>query len=59
MVSHDDRAARLQVLRADLQALERRIQVTTAPLSPERDALQLETVLALADELGEEWPGQD
>ncbi|WP_411871972.1 hypothetical protein [Vulcanococcus limneticus] len=58
-MSHDDRAARLQVLRADLQALERRIQVTTAPLSPERDALQLETVLALADELGEEWPGQD
>lgn len=60
MASLDDRAARLEELRAKLQALKRRIKETTAPLSPERDALLLEyeplleTVLALADELGEE-----
>ncbi len=39
VVSHDNRAAGLQVLRAELQALRRRIQETTTPLSPERDAL--------------------
>ena len=58
MVS-DPRAARLAELRAELLALRQQIRSTTAPLSPERDALLeryeplLGQVVALSEELAE------
>ncbi|WP_411876614.1 hypothetical protein [Vulcanococcus limneticus] len=54
----DPRAVRLAELRAELLALRQEIRETTAPLSPERDALLeryeplLGQVVALSEELG-------